>query len=104
MRRTFALLVIGLIGPCFVSGPTTAMPATGKPDQIVLLDFSRESDMKAVEARNAKCSKSDSKALRVEIADLKPSAGVAIKAPQGKWDLSRYANIALELKNLGSRP
>ncbi len=42
--------------------------------------------------------------LRVSTGHEQPWPGITIKAPEGGWDLSAFAEIAVAVKNVGTRP
>ncbi len=42
------------------------------------------------------------KALRIETGHREPWPGITIKAPKGKWDLSTYRRVKMDVRNLGA--
>jgi hypothetical protein len=42
--------------------------------------------------------------LRIETGHEKPWPGITLKAPAGKWDLSKYENISIHVKNVADEP
>jgi len=73
---------------------------------LILFDFNRDFDTGTVETTEGmKISLIDEKALRLEkgaVRQYRPS--LVLKAPGGKWDLSGYEAITIEVKNVGSEP
>lgn len=73
---------------------------------VVLFDFNRDFDIRLVETTEGmKISLTDENALRLEkgaVRQYRP--GLVLKAPEGKWDLSGYDAITIEVKNVGAEP
>ncbi len=75
-------------------------------NSVVLFDFNQDFDIHKVEiTEGMKISLTDEKALHLEkgtVRQYRPS--LILKAPDGKWDLSGYEYISMEVKNVGSEP
>jgi hypothetical protein len=98
-RAILLLFTVGFIltnGVVFVSALSTE-PA------IVLFDFSRDFDIGSVITGDAKVSLSDDKALRIETGHENRWPGITLKAPAGKWDLSKYEYVSIDVANRGSK-
>jgi hypothetical protein len=76
--------------------------AADQTQPLLLFDFGRNFDVASVLTNDAAVSLSDGGALRVETGHEKTWPGITLKAPSGKWDLSEYRCISLDVKNLGS--
>ncbi|MFQ5869898.1 MAG: beta-galactosidase [Candidatus Zixiibacteriota bacterium] len=77
--------------------------ATQAAAEQILFDFKQNFDVRAVEAQDAKVSLSESGAvLRLATGHNIQWPGITLKAPQGQWDLSTYAYLALDVENVGS--
>ena len=70
---------------------------------MVLFDFSAGFDVGSVATNDSKVALSESGSLRVETGRAERWPGVTLKAPLGKWDLSRYEYVSLHVKNLGDK-
>ncbi len=81
----------------------TAAPAA---DQI-LFDFTAQADLTQIAANDARVSAAEAGAgtgVRVETGHQAPWPGVTLRAPEGHWDLSPFAQIATAIKNAGTSP
>ncbi len=70
----------------------------------VLFDFEKGFDAGSVEARDARVAIADGdagKALRLATGHKEPWPGITLKAPEGRWDLSRFAMVAMDVRNVG---
>jgi hypothetical protein len=91
-----------LFGTLIVIILTAACAAAQNVEPRVLFDFKPGFDVRAVATSDAKASLTDAGALRIETSQKAQWPGVTLKAPQGKWDLSPYEYIALDVTNRGS--
>jgi len=73
-------------------------PAAGG---MVLFDFDRGLDMKSVKTTDAEVSLSGGGKLILQTGRRQTWPGVTLKAPAGRWDLSAYEYLAVEIRNLG---
>ena len=80
------------------------MSASEHEQSLVLFDFNRAFDVSSVIINDAKVTLSEDRALRVETGHTNQWPGVTLKAPAGKWDLSEYEFISVNIKNLSSKP
>ncbi len=72
----------------------------------VLFDFEGGFEIQSVLTSDAKVIFGKSlvgRSLRIHTGREKPWPGITLKAPQGRWDLSRFQYVELEVKNLGAR-
>ena len=67
----------------------------------VLFDFGPGFDAGSAQTSDAKAAVTESGTLRVETGHTNPWPGVTLKAPQGKWELSPYEFVALDVTNRG---
>ena len=65
-----------------------------------LVDFSKELNLAAVETHDVKLSLNDGR-LRMETGQEERECGIVFKAPDGRWNLSAFRDLAVELKNAG---
>jgi hypothetical protein len=89
-------IVIGIV----LAGAWAAWAAERAGSQ-TLVDFGPGFDVGAVAATDAKATLTGAGVLRVEAGHTAPWPGVALKAPKGRWDLSPYQHIALDITNRG---
>jgi len=72
----------------------------------VLIDFEGGFDFGAVEARDVTVSSVEadgSRWLRMDSGHAEPWPGITLVAPGGHWDLSAFAYVLLDVRNLGTR-
>jgi len=86
--------ILSVVIPAILAGACAAAERT-KPQ--TLFDFGPGFDVKIIEAKDAKAAVTEAGTLRVEAGHAAPWPSVALKAPQGRWDLSPYEYIALEV-------
>jgi len=72
--------------------------------ELVIFDFGRGFDVGSVITTDAEATLREGGALLIETGHNKPWPGITLKAPAGKWDLSKYEYVSLDVKNLGSEP
>ncbi len=68
----------------------------------VLFNFETGFSLDTVTTSDAKATVTRTGALRIETGHSVPWPGVTLKAPGGKWDLSPYQTLSLEVTNRGS--
>ena len=66
-----------------------------------LIIFDRDFDIGSVVTNDAKVSRSAPEGLRIETGHEKPWPGITLKAPEGKWDLSKYQSVTMGIRNIG---
>jgi len=104
-RRAGVMAVWWHLALCASAG---AAGAAGAGD-LMLFDFGKGFGLERVEKRDVKAELvSDEKGaagprtwLRIESGHATDWPGLTLKAPKGKWDLSRYAHVALAVRNVG---
>ncbi len=72
--------------------------------ELVLFDFGEGFDVGEVITNDAKVTLSEVGTLRIETGHNKPWPGVTLKAPLGKWDLSKYEYVYMDVTNIGTEP
>lgn len=73
----------------------------------LLVDFGPGFDLKAVEAKDAKITLAtgqDGPGLRIATGHKEQWPGITLKAPGGRWDLSAFDRLTMEIKNVGANP
>ena len=109
MRRDICLfLLLVAVGlSCIVLLSAAAAPvdsnSTAELQTLVLFDFERSFDIATVIATDAEISLSQAGALHIQTHHKEVWPGIALKAPAGKWDLSKYEYMSIDIKNLGDR-
>jgi hypothetical protein len=83
------------MGACIAADTQDARPK-------VLFDFKPGFDISAVTTSDAEATLTDAGALRIETGHKAQWPGVTLKAPQGKWDLSRFEYVCLDVTNRGT--
>jgi hypothetical protein len=112
MRRDFhVVFVLSILSPLCI-GPISLHAArqsknSARPARLesqTLFDFKQGFDLSKVVTSDAKVRLSEGGALCIETGRKEPWPGVALKAPSGKWDLSKYGCISVDVNNLGDQP
>ena len=71
---------------------------------LVLFDFARGFDIGSVITNDARVTLSEGDALHIETGHNKPWPGITLKAPTGKWGLSKYEYVSIDVENIGTKP
>ena len=84
----------------------SALPlqAGQQPPSLVLFNFDKGFDVSKVISTDAKVNLSQDSMLRIETGHKKQWPGITLKAPAGKWDLSKYEYITVDIKNIDTKP
>jgi hypothetical protein len=99
--RTYLSSIVGIALTVFLAAGQAS--AAGTADQQILFDFGPGFDVKAVQTSDAKAAVTTAGALRIETGHSGRWPGVTLKAPQGKWDLSPYEQVSLDVTNPGAK-
>jgi len=94
-KNLVASVVVG-----FMAGLATCGLVRGA-EAMVLVDFGPGFDVGSVATTDSKVALSENGTLRIETGRAEQWPGVTLKAPGGKWDLSPYEYVALDVNNLG---
>jgi len=102
--RALLLSFVVLVWGCQVT--ESAIPSVLEEEgALVLFDFEGEFDIGKVNTTgDAKVSLSENKrgkALRIATGGKEPRAGVTLRAPGRRWDLSGYVYVAMDVRNAG---
>ncbi|MCD6508361.1 beta-galactosidase [Candidatus Poribacteria bacterium] len=86
----------------------TGYLASDKSDTtgVTLLDFGSAFNVKAISTHDAAAElvwRAEGYALRVRTGHSQPWPGITLKAPSGRWDLSAWTRITLDVHNLSDR-
>jgi hypothetical protein len=94
----------GVIGIVLAIFPAAGQTRTaGAADQQILFDFGAGFDVKTVPTSDAQGALTSTGTLRIETGHQNPWPGVTLKAPAGKWDLSRFESIGMQVTNSGDK-
>ena len=97
-KKCFLILVTVVM----FSFPAATTHVYGAEPGKTLVRFGERFDISSVITSDAKVMRSEGM-LRIETGHEKPWPGITIKAPKGKWDLSKYEYISIPVKNVGDR-
>jgi hypothetical protein len=78
--------------------------AEGQAQSLTLFNFDKGFDISTVTTSDAKVNLSQEGTLRIETGTKQNWPGITLKAPAGKWDLSKYEYIAVDIKNTDTKP
>lgn len=89
--------------------PVSSMSAGDRSEEActILLDFDRAFEGGTVSANDAVVElirRGEGFALRVRTGHSQPWPGITLKAPSRRWDLSKWAEVALDVRNLKDHP
>ena len=85
---------------------TILSPLTSAAADQMLFDFNRDFDLSTVEARDAEVAVSQTDgdiALRINTGHAQRWPGITLKAPSGRWDLSQFEKVTMDVTNLGKK-
>jgi hypothetical protein len=85
------------LAPLLLTAATAATPALA---QKVLLDLDKDHVAAQVKAHDADVRLGEH-GLRVATGHREPWPGITIRAPEGRWDLSAFTEVLLDVKNVG---
>ena len=88
---------------CAVLGIASLLPTHGLAQQLVLVDFAKRFELAKVERQDATLSL-EAGVLRMETTGKDGAPQVVLTAPEGRWNLTRYHEVALDVRNLGPEP
>jgi len=71
---------------------------------LTLFSFDKGFDVSKVISTDAKVNLSQDGTLRIETGTKQNWPGITLKAPKGKWDLSKYEYISVDIKNIDTKP
>jgi len=101
--RKFLFIAPVIVLSCSLAH-TVRVTAAEQPKPLVLFDFGAGFDMGSVAASDAKVTRAAAGGLRVETGRESQWPGITLKAPAGKWDLSKYEYVCVDVKNVGDGP
>ena len=85
-------------------GATLPLWAERQTQSLTLFSFDKGFDISEVITSDAKVSLSEEAALRMETGTKQNWPGFTLKAPIGRWDLSKYEYITVDIKNIDTKP
>jgi hypothetical protein len=78
--------------------------AEGQAQSLTLFSFDKGFDISKVITSDAKVNLSKNGTLCIETDTKQNWPGITLKTPAGKWDLSKYEYITVDIKNTGTKP
>ena len=104
MNKTgYFIAVLAVVMGCSLTGSVELLAAEQAESQ-VLFTFNRNFDISSAITSDAKVTWAGAAGLRIETGHEEPWPGITFKAPAGKWDLSGYEEITIDVKNLADEP
>ncbi|MHC4146016.1 MAG: beta-agarase, partial [Planctomycetota bacterium] len=100
MKKRRFLTVVSVV----VFGWCPKLCAAEHTHPLVLFDFGAGFEAGSVITSDAKVALSGAGGLRVETGHEKQWPGITLKAPAGKWDLSKYEYVSIDVRNKGDEP
>ncbi len=102
-KRCFLVIVPAVVLSCSLTH-TVRVSAAQHAESMVLLDFGAGFDIGSVVTSDAKVTRATAGWLRIETGHEGQWPGITLKAPAGKWDLSKYEYISLDVRNVAGEP
>ncbi|MHC4146004.1 MAG: beta-agarase, partial [Planctomycetota bacterium] len=100
MKKRGFLTVVSVV----VFGWCPKLCAAEHTQPLVLFDFGANFKAGSVITSDAKVALARVGGLRIETGHEKQWPGITLKAPAGKWDLSKYEYVAVDIRNKGDEP
>lgn len=97
-RRSFSVVIMRIVLGWFLAGAVPLFAAQ-ESTSLMLFDFGKGFDIGMVSTSDAKVALSEAGTLRIETGHKEQWPGITLRAPKGKWDLSKYEYISIDVKN-----
>ena len=101
-KKSLCLVLTVIVSALFIT-EVAALSAEKEPS-LVLFDFSEDFNIGSVVTSDAKITLPRSGTLRIETGHKNQWPGITLKAPAGKWDLSKYEYVSIDVKNNRTEP
>ncbi|MCX5636565.1 MAG: beta-galactosidase [Planctomycetota bacterium] len=101
-NKGFSVAAMGIVLGWFLTG-AVSLSVAQESQSLLLFDFGQGFDVGTVITSDAKAILPEGGTLRIETGHKENYPGVTLRAPAGKWDLSNYEYVSIEVKNVGSR-
>jgi hypothetical protein len=101
-NKGFSVAAMGIVLGWFLTG-AVSLSVAQESQSLLLFDFGQGFDVGTVITSDAKAILPEGGTLRIETGHKENYPGVTLRAPAGKWDLSKYEYVSIEVKNVGSR-
>ncbi len=101
-KKSFYMVLTIIVSGLFFT-EAAALSAEKEPS-LVLFDFGEGFNIGSVVTSDAKATLSRSGTLHIKTGHNSQWPGITLKAPAGKWDLSKYEYISIDVKNIGNEP
>jgi hypothetical protein len=101
MNKTNPIVAL-IVSILFVA--TFSSWAEEQAESLTLFNFDKGFDISEVISTDAKANLSQDGTLRVETGTKQNWPGITLKAPEGKWNLSKYEYITVDIKNIDTKP
>jgi hypothetical protein len=97
-KKGYFNIVLTIILSCYLTGSVELFA-----EEQVLFEFGSDFDIGSVVTSDAKATRAEA-GLHISTGHEKPWPGITLKAPVGKWDLSKYEYISIDVKNVADGP
>jgi len=101
-NKGFSVAAMGIVLGWFLTG-AVSLSVAQESQSLLLFDFGQGFDVGTVITSDAKAILPEGGTLRIETGHKENYPGVTLRAPAGKWDLSKYEYVSIEVKNVGSQ-
>ena len=101
-RKCISIAIMGVVFGWFLMG-AVQLSVAQESRPLRLFDFEQGFDIGAVITSDAKVALSEAGTLRIETGHKENHPGITLRAPAGKWDLSKYGYVSVDVRNVGSQ-
>jgi hypothetical protein len=102
-KKGILLIVPAVVLSCSLTH-TIHLSAAEQAGSLALLDFGGRFDISSVITNDARVTPAPAGGLRIETGHKERWPGITLKAPAGKWDLSKCEYVCLDVRNVGAEP
>ncbi len=102
-KKSVLMIVPAVVLSCSLTH-TIHLSAAEQAGSPALLDFGGRFDISSVITSDARVTPAAPGGLRIETGHKERWPGITLKAPAGKWDLSKCEYVCVDVKNVGDEP
>jgi hypothetical protein len=104
MNKKGVLMIIPAVVLSCSLTHTIHLSAAEQAYSLALLDFGGRFDISSVITNDARVTPAPAGGLHIEAGHEQRWPGITLKAPAGKWDLSKYEYVCVDVKNVAAEP
>jgi len=104
MNKTNSTIAFIAFISLWLLAATLPLHAEEQAQSLTLFSFDKGFNISSIITNDAKVNLSQDGALRIETGTKQNWPGITLKTPAGKWDLSKYEYITVDIKNTDTKP